>query len=88
MKVPIIVLNDGWLSLLKVRQERKGYDLTGVRLGDQVTSPPPHYFGVPCRSANNTSELAKALKWGLNLGGPSIVEAFIDAESYSITVYD
>jgi acetolactate synthase-1/2/3 large subunit len=87
LKVPIIVLNDGWLSLVKVKQERKGYELTGVYLGDRV-NPPSHYFGVPCRPASNTRELADALEWGLNLGGPTIIEAFIDAESYSHTVYD
>ena len=87
LAVPIIVLNDGWLSLLKVKQERKGYGLSGVRLGD--TSPsPPHYFGVPCRAARDASELAAALEWGLGLGGPSIIEAFVQADPYSVTVYD
>ena len=46
--MPIVVLNDGWLSLLKVKQERKGYELSGVDLGEPPRSP-PHYFGVPCR---------------------------------------
>ena len=34
LNVPIVVLNDGWLSLLRVKQERKGYGLSGVDLGD------------------------------------------------------
>jgi acetolactate synthase-1/2/3 large subunit len=87
LAVPIIVLNDGWLSLLKVKQERKGYMLSGVRLGDQV-DPPSHYFGVPCRPARDAREMTDALEWSLNLGGPSIIEAFVDAESYSLTIYD
>lgn len=87
LKVPIIVFNDGWLSLLKVKQEHKGYGLSGVSLGDQV-DPPAHYFGVPCRPARDKRELANALEWSLNLDGPSIIEAFVDAETYSLTVYD
>jgi acetolactate synthase-1/2/3 large subunit len=87
LAVPIVVLNDGWLSLLKVKQERKGYGLSGVSLGNQVDVP-PHYFGVPCRPAHNISELANVLEWGLSLDGPSIIEAFVDAQSYSFTVYD
>ncbi|MPZ49487.1 MAG: thiamine pyrophosphate-binding protein [Dehalococcoidia bacterium] len=87
LNVPIIVLNDGWLSLLKVKQERKGYGLSGVRLGDPPPSP-PHYFGVPVRSAKNEAELGEALSWGLNLNGPSVIEAYVDAEIYSQTVYD
>jgi acetolactate synthase-1/2/3 large subunit len=87
LAVPIVVLNDGWLTLLKVKQERKGYELSGVRLGEPSPSP-PHYFGVPCRSARGEEELAAALEWGLNLNGPSVIEAFTDAAPYSQTVYD
>jgi hypothetical protein len=29
-----------------------------------------------------------ALAWGLQLDGPSVIEAFIDVEPYSTTVYD
>jgi acetolactate synthase-1/2/3 large subunit len=87
LQVPIIVLNDGWLGLMKVKQERKDYPLSGVFLGDPVPSP-PHYFGVPCRSAANPTELLTAIDWALALDGPSVIEAFIDVESYSRTVFD
>src|SRR5437016_6033846 len=87
LPVPVVVLNDGWLGLMKVKQERKDYPLSGVRLGDPPPSP-PHYFGVPCRPARDVDELRAALRWGLALDGPSVVEAFIDAAPYSLTVYD
>jgi len=85
--VPIIVLNDGWLSLIKVKQERKDYELSGVRLNEPVPSP-EHYFGVPCRGVKTPEELAQALEWALALDGPSVIEAFIDTAPYSTTVYD
>ncbi len=87
LAVPIIVLNDGWLGLMKVKQERKEFPLSGVELGTRADSP-PHYFSVPCRSAGNLEELEAAVQWGLNLGGPSVIEAFIDVEPYSATVFD
>ena len=87
LAVPIIVLNDGWLSLLKVKQEHRDFALSGVYLGDPPPSP-PHYFGVPCRGAHDAAGLATALHWALELEGPSVVEAFVDAEAYSRTVYD
>ena len=87
LAVPVIVLNDGWLSLLKVKQERKGYALSGVRIGEPPASP-AHYFGVPCRGVHDAAELAAALDWALGLDGPSVIEAFIDAAPYSETVYD
>jgi acetolactate synthase-1/2/3 large subunit len=87
LAVPTVVLNDGWLGLMKVKLERKEYELYGVQLGDPVPSP-PHYFGVPCRAAHNFEELEAALAWGLNLDGPSVIEAFVDVEPNSQTVYD
>jgi len=87
LAVPIIVLNDGWLGLMKVKQERRNIPLSGVRLGAPPDSP-PHYFGVPCRSAKNAKDFSAALDWAFTLNGPSVIEAFIDAESYSATVFD
>lgn len=87
LAVPVIVLNDGWLGLMKVKQEKRKYPLSGVRLGEPPESP-PHYFGVPCRSAKSPEAFRQAFDWAFALGGPSVVEAFVDAESYSATVFD
>lgn len=87
LSVPVIVFNDGWLGLMKVKQERKHYPLWGVRLGEPPPSP-AHYFGVPCRAAMTPEEFSAALDWAFALGGPSVVEAFVDAETYSATVFD
>ena len=87
LAVPVVVLNDGWLGLMKVKQERREFPLSGVELGARVDSP-PHYFGVPCRSAVNLQQFEAAIRWGLDLGGPSVIEAFIDVEPYSVTVFD
>lgn len=87
LKVPVIVLNDGWLGLMKVKQERKNYPLSGVYLGAPPESP-PHYFGVPCRAAKTADEFDAALDWAFALRGPSVIEAFIDAAAYSSTVFD
>jgi acetolactate synthase-1/2/3 large subunit len=87
LAVPVIVLNDGWLGLMKVKQERKHYPLSGVHLGPPADSP-PHYFGVPCRPAKTADEFRENLEWAFALDGPSVIEAFIDAEAYSATVFD
>jgi acetolactate synthase-1/2/3 large subunit len=87
LAVPVIVLNDGWLGLMKVKQEKRNYPLSGVHLGAPPESP-AHYFGVPCRAAKTAEEFRQELEWAFALGGPSVVEAFVDAESYSATVFD
>ncbi len=85
--VPIIVLNDGWLGLMKVKQERLGNPESASLLGN-LLPPPAHYFGVPVRGVRNQEELTDAIRWGLSLDGPSVIEAFVDVEAYSKTVFD
>lgn len=87
LAVPTIVFNDGWLGLMKVKQTKRNYPLAGVYLGAPPEAP-AHYFGVPCRAAKTAEEFRAALDWAFALGGPSVVEAFVDAESYSATVFD
>ncbi|MGH7828500.1 MAG: thiamine pyrophosphate-binding protein, partial [Candidatus Binatia bacterium] len=87
LAVPVIVLNDGWLGLMKVKQERKRFPLSGVYLGHPPESP-PHYFGVPCKPAKTLDAFRDALDWAFALDGPSVIEAFIDVEPYSATVFD
>ena len=87
LAVPVVVLNDGWLGLMKVKQERRELPLSGVELGPPPESP-PHYFGVPCRAAHSMSEFEQALAWALKLDGPSVIEAFVDVTPYSTTVFD
>jgi acetolactate synthase-1/2/3 large subunit len=87
LSVPTVVLNDGWLSLIKVKQERKNYGLDGVFLGEPPETP-PHYFGVPARGARDEAALEEALHWALGEKGPTVIDAFIDGEAYLQTVYD
>ncbi len=87
LRVPTVVLNDGWLGLMKVKQERLGYGSSGALLGEQPESP-AHYFGVPVRSVRDEEALRRALAWALERDGPSVIEAFIDVGPYSETVFD
>jgi acetolactate synthase-1/2/3 large subunit len=87
LAVPLIVLNDGWLGLMKVKQERRSYPLSGVHLGAPAQAP-AQYFGVPCRPAKTAEEFVAALDWAFSVEGPTVIETFIDAAPYSATVFD
>ena len=56
-------------------------------VGDPPESP-AHYFGVPCRGAKTTDGFRDTLDWAFTLKGPSVIEAFINVEAYSATVFD
>jgi thiamine pyrophosphate-dependent acetolactate synthase large subunit-like protein len=87
LPLPIVVLNDGWLALIKLKQQGKSYGVDGSFLGEPPVTP-PEYFGVPTRAVHDEAGLREALDWGMSLDGPSVIEAFIDPDSYARTVYD
>jgi acetolactate synthase-1/2/3 large subunit len=88
LPIPIVVLNDGWLSLIKVKQERRGLELYGTDLDASAQHPPPHYFGVPAVAASDAPTLESALRKALQASGPTVIETPVDPREYSLTVYD
>jgi Thiamine pyrophosphate enzyme, C-terminal TPP binding domain len=48
--LPIVVLDDRWLALIKVKQIRRQFPLYGTALQEEdYREPPAHYFGVPAQ---------------------------------------
>jgi acetolactate synthase-1/2/3 large subunit len=89
LAIPFVVLNDGWLSLIKVKQERRGIERYGTALSSfEYVEPPSHYFGVPAVAANDEESLAREIARALQADGPTIIEARVDPAEYSQTVYD
>jgi len=87
--LPIVVLDDGWLSLIRVKQMRRDLASYGTDLAtDDVPDPPPHYFGVPVIGVRDLVALRAALKTALGADHPVVIEARIDPGPYAATVYD
>ena len=89
LALPIVVLDDRWLALIKVKQQRRNFSLYGTELqAEPYAAPPAHYFGVPAVGARSPDELASALEAALAAKGPTVIEAVVDASHYTETVYD
>jgi acetolactate synthase-1/2/3 large subunit len=87
--LPIVVLDDRWLALIKVKQIRRQFPLYGTELqAEDYREPPAHYFGVPARAAYSADALAEAVSAALRESGPTVIEAVVDSEHYLDTVYD
>jgi acetolactate synthase-1/2/3 large subunit len=87
--LPIVVLDDRWLALIKVKQIRRQYPLYGTELQtEDYREPPSHYFGVPAFAANSADALESAVRNALAATGPSVIEAVVDSDHYVDTVYD
>jgi acetolactate synthase-1/2/3 large subunit len=89
LSLPIVVLDDGWLSLIQVKQVRRRFDLYGTDLGEhEHVEPPAHYFGVPAVGVRSATDLTRALTSALAADHPTVIEARVDPSHYLQTVYD
>jgi acetolactate synthase-1/2/3 large subunit len=89
LAIPIVVLDDRWLSLIKLKQERRHLPHFGTEVSPGAYRPPPaHYFGVPAVGVDSAADLERELRKALAADGPTIIEALVDAAHYSQTVFD
>jgi acetolactate synthase-1/2/3 large subunit len=87
--LPIVVLDDKWLALIKVKQIRRQFPLYGTELQEEeYREPPSHYFGVPAHGVRDVAALESAVTTALAANGPTVIEAVVDSEHYLETVYD
>lgn len=89
LTLPVVVLDDRWLGLIRVKQERRQLAVYGTSLQEEeYRDPPAHYFGVPAIGARDGEALRTALTEALQADGPTVIEAVVDSEHYSDTVFD
>lgn len=89
LPIPFVVLDDRWLSLIRVKQERLGFPYCGTAISPADDPPPPaHHFGVRTVGVESAAGLDRELRGALAADGPTIIEAAVDAAHYSQTVYD
>jgi acetolactate synthase-1/2/3 large subunit len=89
LALPVVVLDDKWLALIKVKQIRRQFPLYGTDLQEEdYTEPPAHYFGVPAVGVRSPAALEGAVKTALAAKGPTVIEAVVDSDHYVETVYD
>ncbi|MBE0627239.1 MAG: thiamine pyrophosphate-binding protein [Burkholderiales bacterium] len=89
LAIAFVVLDDRWLSLIKVKQDRRGLPYYGTELAPRDYPPPPaHYFGVPALGVDSAAGLERELRKALAADGPTIIEALVDPAHYAQTVFD
>ncbi len=89
LALPVVVLNDGTLGLIEVKQRRRQFASYGIALHRKAyAGPPAHYFGVPAVGADGPDALEDAVRRALAADGPTVIEAVVDAAQYMETVFD
>jgi acetolactate synthase I/II/III large subunit len=84
LKIVFVIINDASLSLIRIKQNKKGFKPYATQLASSKKDPSAnHYFGVPVITATNEIEYQYALKEAFSWNGPLIIEAVVDAEEYN-----
>ena len=87
--LPVVVLDDRWLGLIKIKQSQRQFGEYGIELLPQEYSEPPtHYFGVPVVGVDSPDALREAVTNALAASGPTVIEAVVDSDHYMETVFD
>jgi acetolactate synthase-1/2/3 large subunit len=81
-KVVFVLVTDRNLSLIRLKQQRKGYERYGTLLHDDGYASARTFFGVPVFEARTKDEYRAALEDVFVANSPVIVEAFVDTNDY------
>ena len=81
-RIVFIVIADRYLSLIRIKQEKKGYRRYGTPLPGGRHPLADSLFGVPVLPADTEGAFYSALQKAFSSDGPTIVEAFVSTECY------
>lgn len=77
-----VVYNDSALSLIDVAQQNRGYPTYGVKYGGVDFSVVASGFGVWSRRVDTMEALQDAVREGLRVDGPVVIDAVVDPAEY------
>ena len=78
----VVVFNDGYLNLIKRRQDQQGYSVLGSKFADVDFVQISKGFGFQATRVNDEAALAEALQGAVSSGEPWVIDAHIDPEGY------
>ena len=85
LPVVFVVLRDRYLSLIKVKQSRRGFPWAGVELLGEGYRPSDTLFGAPVVVAEDADAFRGAFQRALDeraAGCPVVIEAIVDPAEY------
>jgi len=86
LPVTVVVFSDRSLSLIRIKQERRGHRTDGSALGPIDWPALARSLGVDGARANDEADLERRLAETMMSEGPALIEAIIDASAYPATL--
>ncbi len=78
----IVIFNDGYLNLIKMKQDRQGYEVTGASFAPVDYAQVAAGFGFQAVRVDNETSLREALQQAVTSGAPWVIDAVIDPAGY------
>jgi acetolactate synthase I/II/III large subunit len=82
LRVIVLVMSDGELSLIRIKQDRRGLQPQGVCIGDMDWPAVARGMGWRGSRATSAGELRQQLRDAVAADGPSLIEACVDPSGY------
>ena len=84
LKIVFVVLYDQSLSLIDIKQSKKGFDSAyGTELAVNEEEATNHYFGIPVLCVTSKFQFKQALKKAFEASSSVVIEAHIDKTEYT-----
>lgn len=84
LKIIFIVIVDGSLSLIRLKQEKKNLNNQyGTELNSVGNVPTNHFFGVPVFRVETRQEYLETLQMAVKLNEPVLIEAIVNGAEYN-----
>jgi len=80
--IVVVVFNDRYLNLIKIQQDRRGFQREGTEFADIDLSAVARGFGFEAVRVDSESALDAALEAAFASGRPWLIEAMINPEGY------
>jgi acetolactate synthase-1/2/3 large subunit len=80
--IVIVIFNDGYLNLIKMKQERQGYAVLGSQFAPVDYVRVSEGFGFKAVRVDQEAAFQEALQQAITSGEPWVIDAVIDPEGY------
>jgi acetolactate synthase-1/2/3 large subunit len=82
LPIVIVIFNDGYLNLIKIKQEHQGYAVLGSQFAPVDYAHVAAGFGFQAARVDSEATLQGALQQAVASGEPWVIDALIDPEGY------
>jgi len=84
LPIVVVVFNDGYLNLIKIKQDSRNFQRLGTDFGATDYTAVARGLGFEATRVNSEGALKEALDVAISSGGPWVIDAVINSDGYIV----